>query len=100
MLAGRCHRADRPLARLVGLLFTPDLARDEALWITRCSSVHAIGLRAAIGCAFVDGDGVVLRVVDPLPRHRAASHRGAVAVVECAAGVLSDVDLGGRLLRD
>jgi uncharacterized membrane protein (UPF0127 family) len=87
-LAARCHLADRPLRRLVGLLGTPDLARDEALWIERCSAVHATFLRAPIGVAFVDGAGRVLRVMDPLPRNRAAACRGARAAVECRAGVL------------
>ena len=30
-LVARCHVADRPLARLVGLLGTRDLAEDEGL---------------------------------------------------------------------
>jgi hypothetical protein len=61
--------------------------------------VHAIGLRARIGCAFLDRDGVVLRVVDPLPRLGIAAARGARAVVECPAGRLAGVAPGTRLLR-
>ncbi|HTI33886.1 MAG TPA: hypothetical protein VL422_09445, partial [Miltoncostaea sp.] len=38
-LAGRCHLADGLLRRLVGLLGTPDLRPDEALWIARCAAV-------------------------------------------------------------
>ena len=87
-LAPRCHLVARPLPRLVGLLGTPDLRREEALWIDRCAAVHTAFLRAPIGVAFVDGDGRVLRVLDPLPRGRAAACRGARAVVECRAGVL------------
>lgn len=100
VLAARCHRAETPLARLVGLLATPDLAADEALWLPRCSSVHAIGLRAAVGCAFLDAHGSVLRVVDPLPRGRVAAVRAARAVVECRAGVLAGLEPGTRLSRD
>ncbi|MGE0027840.1 MAG: DUF192 domain-containing protein [Thermoleophilia bacterium] len=87
-LAARCHVADRPLRRLVGLLGTPDLRGDEALWIDRCAAVHTALLRAPIGVAFVDGGGRVLAVADPLPRNRAAACRGARAAVECRAGVL------------
>jgi uncharacterized membrane protein (UPF0127 family) len=87
-LAARCHLAARPLRRLVGLLGTPDLRAEEALWIDRCAAVHAAFLRAPVGVAFVDRDGRVLRVVDPLPRGRAAACRGARAAVECRAGVL------------
>jgi uncharacterized membrane protein (UPF0127 family) len=89
VVAARCRRAERPLARLVGLLGTPDLRSDEALWLSPCASVHTAFLRAAIGCAFLDPDGRVLRVVDPLPRWRAAACPGAAAAVECAAGVLT-----------
>lgn len=98
VVAARCHRARTALARLVGLLGTPDLAVDEALWLEPCRSVHTVALRVPIGCAFLDGDGVVLRVVDPLPRGRAAGARGARAVVECRAGVLAATGPGQVLL--
>ncbi len=87
VLAGRCAIARRPLARLVGLLGTPDLGPHEALVLMPCNAVHGIGLRVRIGVAFVDGRGRVLRVVDPLPR-RGARCRGARAVIEARSGVL------------
>ncbi len=100
VIAARCHLGASPWARLVGLLGTPDLAQDEALWLPRCGSVHAIGLRAPIGCALLDAGGRVLRVVDPLPRGRVARTPGARAVVECRAGVLAAaVRPGDALVR-
>jgi uncharacterized protein len=99
VIAARCYRAGSARARLVGLLGTPDLAPDEALWLEPCASVHTAGLRAPIGCAFLDAGGRVLRVVDPLPRWRAARARGARAVVECRAGALAGVAPGDRLER-
>ena len=98
VLAARCYRATALGARLVGLLATADLAPDEALWLEPCASVHALGLRAPIGCAFLDGGGTVLRVLDPLPRNRLAAVRGARAVVECHAGRLGDLAPGARLV--
>ena len=98
-LAGRCHTADRWGARLVGLLATPDLLRCEALWLPRCRSIHTMGLRAPIGCAFLDGGGRVLRVCDPVPRNRIVGCPGSHAVVECHAGVLRGVDVGEALRR-
>jgi uncharacterized membrane protein (UPF0127 family) len=95
----RCHTARSRLARLVGLLATGDLAAGEAVWIERCASVHAFGLRARIACAFVDADGRVLRIVDPLRRGRVASARGACAVVECSAGALAGVAVHDVLRR-
>lgn len=97
LVAVRCHRAVTPLARLVGLLATPDLAPGEAVWIERCGSVHTLGLRARIGCAFLDADGRVLRVVDPLRRGRIATARGARAVVECPSGALAGIAPGDVL---
>ncbi|MFN8122539.1 MAG: DUF192 domain-containing protein [Thermoleophilia bacterium] len=94
VLAARCHLADGPVARAVGLLGTPHLSADEALWITRCGAVHAWFLRARIGVAFLDGDGRVLRVVDPLPRWHAARCRGARHTVEAAAGSLAGLRPG------
>ena len=99
-VVARCHRTVSARARLVGLLATPDLSPDEALWIAPCASVHAAFLRTSIGCAFVDAGGRVLRVVDPLPRWRAAGSRGARGVVECAAGVLGSAGVRpGDVLR-
>lgn len=98
-LAERCHHARSPLARLIGLLGTPDLGHDEGLWLERCRSVHSLGLRAPIGAAFVDAQGEVLRVIDPLPRWRVHGCRRARAVVECRAGVLAGVRPGDRLRR-
>jgi len=98
-LVPRCHVADGPLARLVGLLGTPDLAGDEALWLERCGSVHTVGMRIAIGCAFLDASGRVLRVVDPLPPWRAARARGAASVLEVRAGRLAGIGIGERLVR-
>jgi hypothetical protein len=96
-VAARCYLTRSALARTVGLLATPDLAADEALWLEPCASVHTLGLRARIGCAFLARDGTVLRVVDPLPPGRLAAVRGARAVVECPAGALGAVRPGARL---
>jgi uncharacterized membrane protein (UPF0127 family) len=99
VVVARCHVADRPLARLVGLLGTPDLAHDEGLWLEPCSSVHTAGMRIPIGCAFLDADGRVLRVVDPLPPWRHATVRGARTVVETRVGRLAGVVVGTSLTR-
>jgi uncharacterized membrane protein (UPF0127 family) len=88
VVAARAYRAERWAARAVGLLATPDLAPDEALWIEGCHAVHSVGMRVPIGCAFLDGRGRVMRLVDPLVPRRFAACRGARSVVECHAGVL------------
>ena len=95
--AARVYRADRWLARAVGLLFTADLAIDEALWLEPCAGVHTWGMRIPIACAFLGGDGRVLRVVDDLRPWRVASCRGARAVVEMRAGSLAGLSVGRHL---
>lgn len=97
LVVARCHVADRWPARLVGLLGTADLADDEGLWLEPCSSVHTAGMRIPIACAFLDADGRVLRVVDPLPAWRHAAVRGARAVVEGRAGRFAGLAVGTTL---
>ena len=46
IVAARAFVADRAVARLVGMLGTPDPRTDEALLLVPCRAVHAIGMRA------------------------------------------------------
>lgn len=57
--------ADTPAARRTGLLGTA--AVDGALWITRCPTVHMVGMRYPIDVAVLDRDGVVLRTATLAP---------------------------------
>ncbi len=87
VVVARIAVADRAVARLVGMLGTPDPAPGEALVLVPCNWVHGLGLRAPVAVAFIDSAGRVLRVVDPLPR-RGARCRQAAAVVEAGSGTL------------
>jgi uncharacterized membrane protein (UPF0127 family) len=61
-----------------------------ALWITRCPSVHMVGMRYPIDVAMVDRDGVVLHVRTLRPWTGATwPRRGASATIEAAAGALA-----------
>lgn len=97
VIVARCHVADRPLARLIGLLGTSQLAPDEGVWITPCRSVHMFGMRQSIACVFVDGDGVVCDLRDVLAPGSHATARGARSAIEAAPGTFSGVSLGDRL---
>ena len=77
------------VARGRGLLGTDSV--DGALWITRCPSVHMMGMRYPIDVAVLDRQGQVLDVKTlrpwiggTLPR------RGARDTVEAAAGAMAD----------
>lgn len=97
-------------ARTVGLLAEPRLERGIGLLISRCSSVHTIGMRFAIDVAFVrwpppdDGPVEILSVaadVRPCRMARAARglHRREVAALELAAGEAARLGLaaGGEI---
>lgn len=84
VVVARCHLADRPLGRLVGLLGTAALEPGEGVLISPCSSVHTVGMRFAVRCVFLDDAFTVMRVVD-LPPGRVAAARGSSRVLEFAA---------------
>lgn len=80
--------AETTRTRRRGLLGTSGV--EGALWITRCPSVHMMGMRYPIDVAVVDRDGTVLLVTTLRPwvgmtRFR----RRASATVEAAAGAMS-----------
>jgi uncharacterized protein len=80
--------AEDTAARGRGLLGTD--AVEGALWITRCPSVHMMGMRYPIDVAVVDRDGVVLQVKTLRPWTGATwPRRGASATVEAEAGALA-----------
>ncbi|NHA69467.1 DUF192 domain-containing protein [Phycicoccus flavus] len=80
--------ADTPADRRRGLLGTSGV--DGALWITKCPSVHMVGMRYPIDVAVVDRTGRVLRVATlrawtgmTMPRLRATD------TIEAAAGSMA-----------
>ncbi len=88
-MATRARRADGFWQRAVGLLGRRTLARDEALFIPRCSSVHTCFMRFSIDVAFVDCEGRVVKIVpDVRPFRFVFGVRGASAVWEMAAGTM------------
>lgn len=77
--------ADSTATRRKGLLGTSGV--EGALWITRCPSVHMMGMRYPIDVAVVDRDGVVLHRSTLRPWTGMTRWRlRASATVESAAG--------------
>ena len=84
-----CERvtlADRPLARLRGLLGRDGLDSGEGLMLRPASAVHTYFMRFPIDVVFLDRALVVLGIADEVDPWRAASRRGAKAVLELPAG--------------
>lgn len=80
--------ADTARTRRRGLLGTSGV--DGALWITRCPSVHMVGMRYPIDVAVVDRDGTVL-LVDTLRSWTGMTRfrRRASATIEAAEGAMA-----------
>ncbi len=72
--------------RTRGLLGRPALQGSEGLFITRCSSVHTVGMRHVIDVVFVDRAGRIVRIAEHLAPMRVAMCRKASSVLELAAG--------------
>jgi uncharacterized protein len=81
-----CLVADRPLARMRGLLGRTDLPRGEGVLLRPAGSIHTFFMRFPIDAVFVDREGVVVDVEHALKPWRTARRRGAHAVLELAAG--------------
>lgn len=91
--------ADTPAARRKGLLGTSGI--DGALWITKCPSVHMVGMKYPIDVALLDRHDRVLKVrtlrppfgmTMPNPRVRSTLEAPAGALAEW--GVTEGATLG------
>lgn len=91
--------ADRPLPRMRGLLGRSGLPAGEGLLLQPAPSIHTAFMRFPIDAVFLDRELRVLRVVERLRPWRAASQRGARAVLELSAGESARVGVraGDRL---
>ncbi|HEX6762131.1 MAG TPA: DUF192 domain-containing protein [Gaiellaceae bacterium] len=93
----RCAIADRPWARMRGLLGRASLDPAEGLLIRPAGSVHTLFMRFPIDAVFCDRDLVVVDVVRGLRPWRAAARRGAKVVIELAEGAADGVEPGDHL---
>jgi uncharacterized membrane protein (UPF0127 family) len=94
----RCLVADRPWARMRGLLGRSELPRGEGIFLRPAGSIHTFFMRFPIDAVFVDGDGKVVGVERELKPWRVAGRRGAKAVLELSAGAAASVHTGASLV--
>jgi uncharacterized protein len=85
----RCVLADRPLARLRGLLGRTGLRPGEGLLLRPAPSIHTWFMRFPIDAVFLDADLRVLDVRVAMRPWRVAGRRGARAVLEMASGEIA-----------
>ena len=81
-----CLVADRPLARMRGLLGRTSLPRGEGVLLRPAGSIHTFFMRFPIDAVFVDAAAVVVGVEHAVKPWRTARRKGARAVLELAAG--------------
>jgi uncharacterized protein len=89
----RAYLADSFLSRARGLLFYRPLREHEGLFITKCSSIHSIGMTYPIDAIFVDSTLVILKVVQSVKPLRFRFCRGAFGVLEVRSGTAAPLDL-------
>ena len=87
----RCEVADRPLARMRGLLGRDGLDPGSGMLIDRAPSVHMFLMRFPIDVVFLDRDWRVVGVRHELRPWRVAGARRAVAALELPAGTAAEV---------
>ncbi len=90
-LALHVEVADRFVRRLVGLLGRASLPPRHGLLITRCDSIHTVGMRFPIDVVFVDRDARVVKVVEGLkPFRLVLPVWRAVATLELPEGTIRE----------
>ena len=82
----RCSLADSPVARMRGLLGRDGLEHGEGLLLRPASSSPTVFMRFPIDAVFLDRELAVVGIEGGIAPWRAASQRGAKAVLELPAG--------------
>jgi hypothetical protein len=89
-LAARVAVADRPLARLRGLIARPALQPGEGMLIEPCSGIHTFFMGFAIDVVFLDAAGVVVAALGPVrPWRMTRIYPTATAALELAPGTVA-----------
>lgn len=87
--------------KLRGLMWTSGPRPGEALLLRHCASVHTCFLFKALDLAYLDHDGVIVRLVPRLLPWRVSGCRDAVHTLELQHGAIAAFGLavGQRILH-
>ena len=66
VLTNRVVRASAFFERLIGLLGKKEIAANEALWLTRCCSIHTFFMKFPIDIIFLNRKGKVIALIPHL----------------------------------
>ena len=89
----RCEVAERPLARMKGLLGRTGLGPGQGMLITPAPSVMTFFMRFPIDVVFLDRDRTIVGISHTLVPWRIAGARRAVAALELPAGTAEACEL-------
>lgn len=81
-----CAVADRPFARMRGLLGRGSLPAGEGILLRPAGSIHTFFMRFAIDAVFLDRDLRVVATAEDVVPWRTRAARGSKSVLELAAG--------------
>ncbi len=83
--------ANRPWARMRGLIGRASLQPNEGLLLIGTKGIHTIGMRFPIDVLFLNEEGWVIHAIHALkPFHMSPYLKNAVMVIELPAGVLHE----------
>ena len=100
VVCARCIIASSPWKRFVGLMGRSSLDPEEGMLFPGTGSIHMFFMRFPIDAVFCDRDLRVVKVVRGLKPWRTAGARGAMTVIELAAGAAAGIDPGDHLVHD
>lgn len=87
VVAANIEFADNPWRRFIGLMGRRELPEGHGLCFRPCSSIHMFFMRFPVDAVFVDGDGRIVRLYEPIRPWRVTRFvRHAKAVLELPAG--------------
>ncbi|MDP8566392.1 DUF192 domain-containing protein [Methylophilus aquaticus] len=91
-------RADSFFKRLIGLMFTRELAQSHGLLISPCQQIHTQFMHYAVDVMFLDANNKVLHIERAMKPWRFSKfHKQAKHVLEVNAGAASMVSAGDTL---
>ncbi len=100
LIAAHVEVADTWWQRFKGLQFRRPLAKDHAILLRPCPSIHTFWMRFSIDVVFLDGEGRIVDLRRNVRPWRAVIPRvRSVAVVEMTSGALPALLHEGDLLR-
>lgn len=88
---------DTFIKRLQGLMFRSSLPPDQGLLLSPCSSIHTCFMRFPIDVVYLDNCFTVLGKETVVPWRIGKHVKGATMILETAAGVAAQLEIGMRL---